>query len=104
MKSRRSKACDIPKAVKIAVHERDGGCCIFCGVPVGIECSNAHYIPRSDCGLGIAENVGTLCPVCHNRQHHSPDGHVVFEKLRDYLHRLYPGFTDQERHYRKGIV
>ena len=44
MKSKRSKACDIPPQVKLKVFERDNGLCIICGEP-GIP--NAHLVRRS---------------------------------------------------------
>ena len=59
---RRTKALQIPPAVKRAVHDRDGGLCILCGRPGDPV---AHYISRAQGGLGIAENVVTLCGGCH---------------------------------------
>lgn len=61
--SKRAKALAIPKAVKDAVYERDNGLCIWCGKP-GLP--EAHYIPRSKGGLGIEENILTLCRECHD--------------------------------------
>lgn len=62
VKSKRSKACDIPGKVKETVFERDKGCCIVCGRP-GFP--NAHYLSRARGGLGIEQNIVTLCPDCH---------------------------------------
>lgn len=65
MKSKRSKACDISKAVKDAVWERDGGRCIICG---SYQASpNSHVTKRSQGGLGIEQNVTTMCIVCHDK-------------------------------------
>ncbi len=64
MKSKRSRACDIPKAVKDAVWERDCGRCIICGTVNAMP--NSHYIKRSQGGLGIEENVTTMCIRCHD--------------------------------------
>ena len=44
MKSKMSKACDIPMRIKKLVYERDDGKCIVCHQP-GVP--NAHFIPRS---------------------------------------------------------
>ncbi len=49
--SKRSKACDISPKVKKKVWERDNHCCIICGSPYAMP--NAHYIARSQGGLGI---------------------------------------------------
>lgn len=38
--------------------------CVYCHKP-GLP--EAHYIPRSKGGLGIEENVLTLCRECHGR-------------------------------------
>ena len=62
--SKRAKACAIPNAVKERVWERDHHCCVYCK---SIYASpEAHYIPRSRGGLGIEENVLTLCRLCHD--------------------------------------
>ena len=60
MKSKRSKATDIPMSVKKKVWERDCGRCVVCGNHCNVM-PNAHYIPRSKGGLGIEENIITLC-------------------------------------------
>lgn len=66
MKHRRSKACDISPAVKKAVWERDGGRCILCGSFRDVM-PNAHFISRAHGGLGVPENIMTLCRSCHDR-------------------------------------
>lgn len=63
MKSKRTKACEIPMSVKQIVYERDKGLCIICG-KAGVP--NAHFIRRSAGGLGIEQNIVTLCPICHH--------------------------------------
>jgi 5-methylcytosine-specific restriction endonuclease McrA len=49
----RTKALAISKEVKDAVFKRDGGKCILCGKSGLAE---AHYIPRSQGGLGIHQS------------------------------------------------
>jgi 5-methylcytosine-specific restriction endonuclease McrA len=63
VKSKRTKACAISKAVKEAVWERDGGRCIICGSYNASP--NSHYIKRSQGGLGVEENITTMCLRCH---------------------------------------
>ena len=55
----RTKACDIPQVVKQKVWERDNHRCVICGNPQAMP--NAHYISRAQGGLGIAQNIVTLC-------------------------------------------
>ena len=72
MKSKRTKATDIPQKVKQAVWERDGGRCVVCGCCRNVM-PNAHFIPRSKGGLGIEENIVTLCTnLTENQCHYKP--------------------------------
>ena len=63
--SKRSKACEIPPKVKEIVWNRDNQRCISCGIWVPKTFANAHFIKRSQGGLGIPENIVTLCSKCH---------------------------------------
>ena len=56
---RETKKTQINPKTKKEVTIRDKGRCIVCGAP-GI--GNAHFIRRSQGGLGIKENLITLCP------------------------------------------
>lgn len=98
-KSKRSKACDISPAVKAEVRERDGGCCIICGSPNGAP--NAHYIPRSDGGLGIPQNVVTLCPVCHHDYDNGGKRQEYGAIIRNYLKGQYPGWDETKLRFDK---
>ncbi len=69
MKSRRSKACDIPQSVKKKVWERDEERCVVCGNHQAMP--NAHYISRAHGGLGIEQNIVTLCQTCHHEYDNS---------------------------------
>lgn len=96
--SKRSKATDIPKSVRAEVYMRDKYC-IICGSPNGVP--NAHLVPRSQSGLGIKENVVTLCPLCHHEMDNGKNSLEIKEKVRIYLNRLYPEVTDEMRKYNK---
>lgn len=107
MKTRRSKATDIPVWVKEAVWERDGGCCVVCGNGCNVM-PNAHYIPRSKGGLGIPENIVTLCTaLTPNRCHERFDNGTRAEReaigniIRSYLQGKYPGWDEKQLIYRK---
>lgn len=101
MKSKRAKACNLTKKVRLTVWERDNHRCVLCG---GLEAMpNAHYISRANGGLGIEQNILTLCVGCHFELDQSPRRKELLERVRAYLERLYPGFTDEQRKYKKGV-
>ena len=60
---KRTKATAIPKKVKDAVWERDGGKCIVCGYYPSNPC--CHILSRSHSGRGIETNIITLCNEHH---------------------------------------
>ncbi len=97
--SKRSKACAISPKVKQAVYERDKGRCIICGRN-GIP--NAHYIRRSQGGLGIEQNVVTLCQTCHHRFDNGDKRKEIGAVIADYLKRQYPGWDKEDVIFRKG--
>lgn len=104
-----TRARAIPKPVKLRVAERDSidgwPRCVFCGRPSpdgGIEWSNAHYIARSQEGLGTKEeNVLTLCQDCHRRYDQSTDRSEMRGYFREYLMDHYPGWNEEDLYYRK---
>lgn len=98
-KNRRSKACAIDKSTKIEVTLRDNGRCILCHSPYGLP--NAHYIPRSKGGLGIKENIVTLCPDCHYKMDQTEERKTLLGHVKRYLERFYPDFQDKDRIYKK---
>ena len=93
----RANACDISPKVRREVLGRDK-VCIICG-RVGEP--NAHYIRRSQNGLGIKENVVTLCGQCHNEQHFGKRSEEITAQMKPYLDKLYPDFPDSKRIYDK---
>lgn len=99
-KSKRTKALEIPPKVKEAVFERDGGCCVFCG-RVGIP--NAHFIARSQGGLGIEENILTLCWDCHRKYDQTPRRQEMREFFKEYLQSKYPEWDETKLIYKKEI-
>ena len=101
MRSRRAKACDITREVKKSVYKRDKGLCILCGRPGN---PNAHFIPRSHNGLGIEENIVTLCKDCHYDFDNTDRRKIIEERIRQYLNLKYPSFDENKLYYRKGIL
>lgn len=99
-KSARSKACDISQEVRQAVYDRDEGGCVVCnrlGIP------NAHYISRSLGGLGIEQNIVTLCEKCHHEYDNGSKHKEYGDIIREYLDNHYPGFPDEKRFYNRWV-
>lgn len=97
-KSKRAKACDIPPKVKERVFERDSYC-VFCGNPNASP--NAHYIARSQNGLGIEQNVLTLCNDCHYRYDNTADRKQMREFFKRYLQSKYEDWKEDDLVYKK---
>ena len=103
--SKRSKACEIPKEVKLKVYERDQHKCVVCGKWVTWHNSCCHYISRAGtyegCGLGIEENILTLCNNCHYRYDNTSLRPVIKEYLKNYLQSKYYGWNEEKLVYNK---
>ena len=99
--SKRAKALAISDRTKRIVFARDSGLCVWCG-RIGLP--EAHFIPRSKGGLGIEQNILTLCRVCHDRYDHGDATERWNMKLRfrEYLSEKYPDWDEQKLIYRKG--
>lgn len=64
---------------------------------------NAHYISRASGGLGVEENIMTLCIGCH---YHFDSGNAqerkeLKEKARSYLMSKYQNWDEGKLTYRK---
>jgi 5-methylcytosine-specific restriction endonuclease McrA len=95
---KRTKALQIPADVKRRVWERDRYC-VYCGSPNAAPV--AHYIARSQGGLGIEENILTLCQNCHRRYDQSGDRQKMRAFFREYLSSKYPEWNEENLHYRR---
>ena len=96
---RQTKAVDISPSVRQEVWERDGQCCILCGSHSAAP--NAHYIPRSHGGLGIPENIVTLCADCHSRYDNGAGGIYIKREIAGYLKSKYPSWDEGKLVYKK---
>ena len=97
--NKRTKALQIPPRVKRIVYERDGGHCVLCGAPGDPV---AHYISRAQGGLGIEENVVTLCGECHRRYDQTADRAWMRDRIAAYLRGQYPDWEEGNLVYHKG--
>ena len=96
--SKQSKACDISPKVRKAVYERDNGLCIICEQPGE---PNAHYIPRGQGGLGIEENIVTLCQRCHHEYDNGGKREIYRSRISDYLQDHYKDWDEKNLTYNK---
>jgi 5-methylcytosine-specific restriction endonuclease McrA len=87
--SKRSRACEISQKTKEIVWNRDNNRCIYCGKYVPMVCANAHFIKRSQGGLGIPENIVTLCPECHYQEDFGQDTKLYEDYIEKYLKNIY---------------
>ena len=102
-----TKARDFSRQVKIAISERDSingwPCCVNCGAaaPAPLAWSNAHFIARSQGGLGVPENGLTLCPACHRRYDQTTDRPILCGYFKEYLKSKYENWDELKLVYRK---
>lgn len=100
-----TKAQNFTIMVKNQIAERDSvngwPCCIRCGMPAPSyrAFSNAHFIPRSQGGLGIPENGLTLCPVCHKRYDQTVHRAEDREFYREYLRSHHDAWDEEKLIY-----
>ena len=97
-KHRRTIACEITPKVRHIVEQRDGGRCIFCGHPGRGE---AHYVPRSKNGLGIPENILTVCRPCHEMMDNTTERPIMLKIAEAHLRECYPGWDKEKLVYHK---
>ena len=89
--SKQTKLTDISPKVKKEVWQRDEGRCVVCGSSQAMP--NAHvFVNRSHGGLGIKENVATLCIKCHHDYDNGKNKEHEYVKsiLHEYMFKLYP--------------
>lgn len=92
---------NITAEVRQKVYDRDSiqgtPCCVVCGSPHNIEI--AHYINRSQGGMGIPQNLVCLCGECHRKEHNSVK--EIRESMRVYLMGLYDRWSESDLIYDK---
>jgi len=98
----RTQKTSISSEVKHKVHERDNGCCLLCGRPQAWNLSNAHIIPRSSGGLGIEENIITLCQECHYHYDFGNERKMLYDFFVEYQKKTYPNWTREDMIFKKG--
>lgn len=99
MKSKRTKATSISQNVAQAVWLRDAGGCVLCGVRGS---PTAHFIARSQGGLGVEQNIVTLCDRCHYRYDQTTEREQIKEILRGYLKSKYADWDEKKLIYKNN--
>lgn len=97
--SKRSKACDITQKVKNIVWKRDNKQCIICGNPNAMP--NAHYISRAKGGLGIEQNIVTLCMGCHHDYDNGLKREENKKLIKEHLQSKYNDWSETSLIYKK---
>lgn len=74
---------------------------MLCGKPVEVSAACAHFIPRSHGGLGVEQNILTLCLTCHTAFDNSAERKQLKVELKEYLKNQYPNWEKERLAYRK---
>lgn len=85
-------------SVKLIVWERDDHRCVICKEPGNPWC---HFIPRSQGGLGIEENIVTLCNRCHEEMDNGKNGQTYRAIVETYLREQYTDWSKEKLIYSK---
>ena len=103
LSSKQAKAHAITYETKIKVFARDEGRCVWCGRTGPYVMPEAHFTARSKGGMGIPENILTLCRPCHNRYDNGDrvDRERMRAYFREYLKASYPGWDEEKLIYRR---
>lgn len=105
--SKRARACLISNATKWKVAERDSidgyPCCIFCHSNRALP--EAHYISRANGGLGIPENIMTVCRPCHYKFDNGTreEREEMRKQAKDYFLKHYPDWNEEKLIYGNQI-
>ncbi len=94
----RTKRTAISPEVKKIVAKRDDGRCIVCGSrgdPI------AHVVNRSQGGMGVEENIVTLCSSCHREMDNGMNGPMLRAICEAYLREKYIGWSREKVIYDK---
>lgn len=105
-KSKRTKACDISANVSKEVRKRDEGC-IFCQMGYRMppedefittmgQLQIMHFVPRSQGGLGIPQNLACGCAWHHMLLDNGKDTRAdMLSKFEEYLKARYKGWNKE---------
>ncbi|RDU22866.1 hypothetical protein [Anaerosacchariphilus polymeriproducens] len=109
--NRRTKALQFSKATMNKIADRDE-CCIFCKIGYRMDkidsfqqqiLSIAHYINKSQGGLGIEENGVLICQYHHHNLDNGCESlrSEMLGIIEEYLKGFYPGWKLENLKYKK---
>lgn len=111
---KRTKKLQISIKIAEKVGERDNYTCLFCKNGYHIDNQNlsnleflihdiAHFIPRSQGGLGIEENLIVLCRYHHHMLDNGNNGlrNEMLDIIEKYLKTQYTDWEKERLAYRK---
>lgn len=96
----RTKATNISSKIRQEVEERDNHQCVFCHTTTDVR-GEAHYIRRSQAGLGIPQNLLTVCRRCHRQLDEGHAKKLYRKRAKEYLQSKYPDWNEENLIYNK---
>jgi predicted restriction endonuclease len=111
-RSKQSKAKNFAPGIIEDINLRDRGTCLFCRRGYHMESTSEygrsildcmHYIPRSQGGMGIAQNGAIGCRSHHMMMDNGNKGRreEMLGIMREYLMQQYPQWDEKELVYNK---
>lgn len=100
--TKQTKATSISQKTKAIVWERDKHCCIVCGSQCAFP--EAHvFVSRAHGGMGVKENIVTLCRECHRKLDNKAEKehNFVKETVYNYMFEKYPNLEIGDLVYKK---
>lgn len=111
-KSKQAKAREFSKKAREEIIQRDNGQCIFCSRNYRMEDAGwyalsikeiMHFIPRSQNGLGVAENGAVGCKWHHEMMDNGNQGNhrEMLGIFEGHLRSCYPDWEKEKLVYSK---
>ena len=99
----RKEATSISPLVRETVLNRDNKRCVICGSNFNLQLHHC-FVNRSHGGLGVKENLVTLCCQCHFYADNGlPKQKIAVDNvIEGYMRSKYPNLDKSILRYRKG--
>lgn len=102
MRSNQTKATDISAKVRAKVYRRDDHRCVYCHTTYALQLAHV-FVNRSHGGLGVEENLVTLCIEHHMSLDNGKleKSQPIREVVESYLRYTYPNINIDNLKYKK---